>query len=130
MHKNADNLSERKVLALIGLIAASSLLLSVANIGMWGYVVILALYAGEHILSPFMSEILNNRAPQTQRATVLSVASFLKSLPYVGLAPIIGYLSMNNQLEIFLILWALLIAAAVLFYLSARKRDSRITFTE
>ena len=130
MHKNADNLSEKKVLTLIGLTAASGLLLSVANIGMWGYVVILALYAGENILQPFMSEILNNRAPEQQRATVLSVASFLKSLPYVGLAPVIGYLSTNNQLEIFLVVWAMLIIAAIVFYLSMRKRDSRITLAD
>ena len=130
MHKNADNLSEKKVLTLIGLTAASGLLLSVANIGMWGYVVILALYAGENILQPFMSEILNNRAPEQQRATVLSVASFLKSLPYVGLAPVIGYLSTNNQLEIFLVVWAALIIAAIVSYLSMRKRDSRITLAD
>lgn len=130
MHKNADDLSEKKVLVFIGLMAASSLLLSFANIGLWGYVVILALYAGEHTLQPFMSEVLNNRAPEEQRATVLSVASFFKSLPYVLLAPIIGYLNTNGKLEYFLITWTLLIFGAVVLYLSAKKKDTHIALTD
>lgn len=130
MHKNADNLSEKKVLVIIGLIAASSLLLSVANIGLWGYVVILALYAGEHVLAPFISEVLNNRAPEKQRATVLSVASFLKALPYVVLAPIIGYLSTHKQIEYFFVAWGVLIVVAVMFYISAKKHDAHISMTE
>ena len=130
MHKNADNLSEKKVLTTIGLLAGSSLLLSLANIGWWGYIVILALYAGEHILHPFLSEVLNNRAPETQRATVLSVASFFKTLPYVVLAPIIGYLSTNGKIEYFFIAWAMLIFGAVALYLSARKKDAHLSLAE
>lgn len=130
MHKNADYLSEKKVLVFIGLMAASSLLLSLANIGLWGYVVILALYAGEHISQPFISELLNNRAPEEQRATVLSVASFFKTLPYVLLAPIIGYLNTNGKLEYFLISWALLIFGAIILYLSAKKKDTQIALAD
>ena len=130
MHKNADKLSEKKVLTTIGLIASSSLLLSLANIGMWGYVVILTLYAGEHVLQPFLSEVLNNRAPEQQRATVLSVASFFKTLPYVILAPIIGYLSTNGKIEYFLAGWAVLIIIAVLVYLSAKKNDTYIALSD
>ncbi len=130
MHKNADNLSEKKVLTIIGLIAGSSLLLSLANIGWWGYVVILALYAGEHVLQPFLSEVLNNRAPEAQRATVLSVASFFKTLPYVILAPIIGYLSTNGKIEYFFVAWAMLIFGSVALYLSARKKDTHLSLAE
>ena len=130
MHKNADSLSEKKVLTTIGLIAASSLLLSLADIGMWGYIVILALYAGEHILQPFLSEVLNNRAPEQQRATVLSVASFFKTLPYVVLAPIIGYLSTNDRIEYFLVGWVALIIGAVLVYLSTKKNDTHIALID
>ncbi|MCG8670170.1 MAG: MFS transporter, partial [Pseudomonadales bacterium] len=57
MHKHAENLSEKRIIALISLGAAASLLLSLADIGVWGYAVILMLYAGEHILYPFMSEV-------------------------------------------------------------------------
>ena len=126
MHKNADKLLEKKVLLTIGLIAISSLVLSIANIGFWGYIVILSLYASEQVLNPYMSEVLNNRAPENQRATVLSVASFFKSLPYVLLAPLIGYLSSNNRIEYFFIIWAVAIFIALLVYLSAKKRDSFI----
>jgi undecaprenyl pyrophosphate phosphatase UppP len=88
--------------------------------------VILALYAGEHVLHPFMSEVLNDRAPEHQRATVLSVASFLRTLPYVVLAPIIGYLSTNHMLEYLFVLWAVLISGALFLYVSAKKQDARV----
>lgn len=127
MHKYAENMSERRVLTLISLGAAASLLLSLADIGMWGYFVIFALYAGEHVLYPFMSEVLNNRAEENQRATVLSVASFLRTLPYVVLAPIIGYLNTHNKLEYFLVSWALLIFVAILLYISLKKKDGFVS---
>jgi MFS family permease len=130
MHKKADSLSEKKVLMLIGISAAAGLLLSLANIGLWGYLVILVLYIGDNVLEPFISEILNNRASENQRATVLSVASFLRSLPYVVLAPVIGYLNTHGQLWIFLLIWPLLIIGSVMFYLSVRKRDLHIDFTD
>ena len=130
MHKYADSLSEKRVLTLISVLAATSLLLSVANIGWWGFFVILALYAGEHVLVPFMSEVINYRTDESQRATVLSVASFLRTLPYVALAPIIGSLNTQNRLEYFLIAWALLIAIAVATYLIFKKKDVKISLTK
>lgn len=130
MHKHADRMSEKHVVTLISLAAAASLLLSLANIGMWGYVVILVLYAGEYLLHPFMSEILNKHAPEDQRATVLSVASFLRTLPYVCLAPIIGYLSTHGSIEYFFVGWAALIGVASFLYLSRKKRDTQIGHVE
>lgn len=127
MHKYAENLSEKRVLLLISLLAAAGLLLSVANIGWWGYFVILTLYAGEHVLVPFMSEVINYRTDENQRATVLSVASFLRTLPYVGLAPIIGTLNSQNKLEYFLVSWAFLITIAVAIYLIFKKKDVKIS---
>lgn len=127
MHKNADNLSEKRVLTLIAGLAATSLLLSIANIGWWGYIVILTLYAGEHVLVPFMSEVLNYRTDESQRATVLSVGSFLRTLPYVALAPIIGSLNSQNKLEYFLVAWSILIAIAITVYLSLKKKDAKIS---
>jgi len=130
MHRHAENMSERRVITLISLAAASSLLLSLADIGAWGYFVIFALYAGEHVLYPFMSEVLNNRASEEQRATVLSVASFLRTLPYVALAPIIGYLNTHDQLEYFLIVWAILIFVAIVLYLTLKKKDAYVSMVE
>lgn len=122
-HKYADMMTEKKTLITIGFVAAASLLLALANIGVWGYVVILGLYAGDHILQPYISEILNNHAAEKQRATVLSVASFLRTLPYVVLAPLIGYLSTNGKLNYFLVTWAVLIACSLLVYLYSKKLD-------
>lgn len=130
MHRYAESMSEKHVLTLISLGAAASLLLSLADIGLWGYFVILALYAGEHVLYPFMSEVLNNHAPEEERATVLSVASFLRTLPYVILAPIIGYLNTHDNLEYFLIVWALFIGMAIVLYLSLKKKDEHISLVQ
>lgn len=126
MHKYAERLSEKKVLVFISISAASGLLLSLANIGMWGYIVIFTLYAGEYILYPFMSETINYHAPEKQRATILSVASFFRTVPYVLLAPIIGYLNTNGKLNYFLFIWAGLILIAVLIYLANKRNDEKI----
>lgn len=126
MHKYAERLSEKKVITFISIGAAAGLLLSLANIGMWGYIVILALYAGEHILYPFMSETVNYHTSENQRATILSVASFLRTLPYVVLAPIIGYLNTHRNLNYFLLIWPCLILLAVLVYLANKRSDDKI----
>lgn len=124
MHRYADNIREKRVITVISLSVVASLLFSIADIGMWGYLVIVMLYGGGHILQPFMSEILNNNAPGNQRATVLSVASFLRTLPYVGLAPLMGYLNSRGELSYFLVFWSLLILISLAIYLSAKKRDA------
>lgn len=130
MHKYAEKMSEKRVVTLISLSAASSLLLSIANIGMWGYLVIFILHAGEYIFHPFMSEIINNQVEENQRATVLSVASFLRTLPYIVLAPIIGYLNTHNNLEYFLIFWAVLICLVIFLYLFFKKKDTQVSLVE
>lgn len=130
MHKNAENLSEKRVITLIALSAIFGLLLSTPNLGWWGYFILLALYAGEHVITPFMSEVLNYRTEESQRATVLSVSSFLRTLPYVFLAPIIGSLNSNNKLEYFLVVWPILMAIATWIYLSRKKQDARISLVE
>lgn len=130
MHKNAENLSEKRVITLISVLAGCSLLLSIANIGWWGYFVVLTLYAGEHVLVPFMSEVLNYRTDENQRATVLSVSAFLRTLPYIALAPIIGVLNSQNKLEYFLIFWTVLIAISLTIYLSLKKKDIKISFVK
>jgi MFS family permease len=127
MHKFATSLSEKRVISVISLGAAASLLLSLLHIGVWGYLVILVLYVGEHALYPFMSETINYHSSEEQRATLLSVASFLKILPYVILGPIIGSLNTHHHLNYFLVSWALLIGLSVGLYLSMKKRDAHIS---
>jgi MFS family permease len=131
MHKYAEKISEKKVISLISLLAAFSLLMSIPNIGMWGYLVIFILYAGEHTLYPFMSEIINHQVEEeNERATVLSVASFLRALPYVVLAPVIGLLSTKGKLEYFFIIWAVLITFSVFLYLRAKKNDTKMSLVK
>lgn len=126
VHKYADRLSEKRALMLIALSAAAALLLSLANVGVWGFAVILTLYAGEYVLYTFMSDILNKNAPEKHRATVLSVASFLRMLPYVCLAPLIGFLNTHGQLHYFLIVWTLLICGATALYALAKRRGAEV----
>lgn len=130
MHKKAEKISEKSVLSIIGLVTVGSLLLSVLNVGLWGYFILLALYASEYILEPIMSEVLNKNAPEDQRATTLSVASFFKNLPYIVLAPLIGTLNTTNKLEYFLVGWALFVLVAVIIYLLGKRRDVRLTIDE
>jgi MFS family permease len=131
MHKYAEKISEKIVVSLLSLLAAFGLLLSIGDIGVWGCFVILITYAGEHLFHPFMSEIINNQVEEeNQRATVLSVAAFLRAVPYVALAPIIGSLNNNGKLQYFLIIWASLIILSVFIYLKFKKKDSKVNLGE
>lgn len=116
VHKYGERWREDRVFTTIALSAALALLVSIFDIGMWGYFVILALYVGSNVLYPFVSEVLNTRADKKHHATVLSVASFLKTVPYVFLAPIIGYLNAHGNLSYFLGTWAIGIVLALLLY--------------
>lgn len=129
MHRSAERLREKHVILAVGASAVLALLYAVGNVGAWGYIVILILTVGEQTLYPFMSEVLNRHAPEGRRATVLSVASFFRMLPYVVLAPVIGTLNLHGQLQYFLIGWALLLAACLLVYSRAKRRDTPIPVT-
>lgn len=126
MHKYAENLNEKRIIIWVALGVSVGLISSIFNIGMWGYLVILILYVGERTIYPFMSEVINNRIEENQRATALSVASFLRAIPYVFLAPLIGFLSTNNQIEYFFLGWPILIAIAVIVYLSLKKKGDNV----
>lgn len=120
MHTYAERMTEKHVFLTVGLSAVAALLLAIPNIGLWGYIVILVLYVGDTMIEPTMSESINNNASEKHRATVLSIASFLKTLPYVILALAIGYLNDNNQLGVFLVFWSLTIILALTLYLKKR----------
>ncbi len=117
MHIHAEKIDERIVIICVSLSVVFSLLISIFDIGIWGCLVIFMLYAGSNILHPFLSEIFNNKSSENHRATVLSVASFLRTLPYIGLAPLIGYYNGRNGLEYFLFLWSLLVVVVIVIYI-------------
>ncbi len=130
LHRYAGKVSEKRIITTISVLSGMSLLVSIFDIGVWGYFVILIFCLGENILYPFMSEVLNYRTSENNRATVLSVSSFLRTLPYVLLAPIIGSLNAMGKLEYFLVGWAIMIVVAVSVYLLHKKKDIQITLTE
>lgn len=116
LHKNGNRFHEKRVFSALATTTFFGLLLATRHIGAWGFVVIFAFYAGEHIFYPFMSDAINSKADEHQRATVLSVAAFFKSLPYVVLAPLIGYLNSRGKLSYFLVVWACFVALAFVVY--------------
>lgn len=124
MNKHAERLHEKRVLGTISVSLAAALLLSIIASGVLGVFVILIIYATDAVLYPFISEALNKHAPSKSRATVLSMASFIKAVPYIVLAPLIGWLNTIGRLDIFLLAWSILIAVAWLYYLSQKKRDT------
>ncbi len=126
MHKYAEKIDERIVIVSVSLSVALSLILSVFDIRIWGFMVIFILYAGGNILHPFLSEIFNSKTSDDKRATVLSVASFLRTLPYVALAPIIGYYNEHNKLEYFLFGWSFLVLVSVIVYIIQKNKDKKI----
>ena len=87
---------------------------------------ILSNLTGESLLYKAYHLSPNFHAPEKQRATILSVASFLRTLPYVVLAPVIGYLSTNGKLNYFLVIWPCLIYVAVFVYLGNKRTDDMI----
>jgi hypothetical protein len=116
MHRFAEKISEKLMLTILSFLVAGVLVLSTFNIHLLGILVILILYIGDGVMYPFVSEIINRHAPPDQRATAISVASFLRALPYVALAPLIGLLNMQGHLGAFLGIWAVLIILAWLIY--------------
>lgn len=124
MNKFAEKIHERRVLIYLVVSVSAALVASIAASGLLGVVIILALHLASGIIYPFMSEVVNKHAPSDKRATVISVASFLKTLPYVILAPLIGWLNTIGRLDIFLVGWAVLMIAALAYYLSKRKNDT------
>ena len=127
MNKYAEHLHEKRVLSVLAASVMLGLLMSVPDIGAIGIVVILIFSISDGIIYPLLSEILNKHSSDSQRATVISVASFIKTLPYVALAPLIGWLNTHGQLHWFLIGWSVLIFVAWVYYFVNKKRDSVIS---
>lgn len=126
LDRYAQKVNEKKIFVSVAIGTGLSLFAAVGDIGRLGLIVILVLYAGSKVLTPYMSEALNLRVQSKQRATVLSVASFLSTLPYIFLAPIIGHLNSQGKLEYFLIFWGAITFVAVFVYLKLKMRDVQL----
>jgi predicted MFS family arabinose efflux permease len=126
MHRFAEKISEKLMLTILSFLVAGMLILSMFDIRLIGVVVVLVLCMGSGVMYPFISEIINRHALHDQRATAISVASFLRTLPYVALAPLIGLLNTQGNLGIFLGVWTVLIILAWLIYFVHKRRDTII----
>ena len=121
LEKKLEHIEEWRFFTWIGLLCIASLIVSVWDIGYWGWWVLLALSISERVIHPFLSDGLNKHARESERATILSVGSFLKSIPYVLLAPLIGYLNHQGNLEYFLIFWSVVILVSLILYFRQKK---------
>ena len=112
MHKFTEKLS----VGFIVLFTVVSLVAGSFDIGKIGLLVILTIYVSEYLLQPVLSDGLNKHISPKHRATSLSAASFLKSLSYVALAPLIGFLNVRGRLHIYLIGMGLLFMLSLYVY--------------
>ena len=124
MNRYAERLHEKRIISLLSMSLVWALFTAIPGIPVIGLAVIVILYAADGILYPFISEVLHKHASDENRATVVSVASFLKTVPYVVMAPLIGWLNSIGRLDIFLVSWAILIVIAWLYYATQKKRDT------
>jgi hypothetical protein len=84
-------------------------------------VLIVALLAGSlsrNLFTPWIDAGVNEQVSSQYRATALSAVSFVRSVPYVVLAPLIGYISEVGKVSIFTFIYALAVALALLSYLA------------
>jgi MFS family permease len=124
MHKYAHHLSEKRALTMLCFAVCIVLIMSAYDIRLFGIAVIAVLYICDSALYPFISEAINHNTSSANRSTVISFASFLRALPYVLLAPVIGWLNTRGQLWLFLIFMAVLIMMAWVNYIIHKRRDS------
>lgn len=61
---------------------------------------LMALQVASYSLMPLLSTALNHQVSSQHRATTISAANFLQGLLYVLLAPLIGWLSLNGQINL------------------------------
>ncbi len=124
MARQAQYLHEKRVMNAIALGLITALLASVWASGALAIGVILLFFIVDAVLYPFISEALNTHISNKGRATALSVASFLKSIPYVLLAPLIGWLNTIGRLDVFLIGWSVVVIVALVYYNTQKKNDT------
>lgn len=120
-HRKIEHIRESPLITSLVLLSIFALLLSIFDLGYWWYIPLILLYTWDKILQPTLSDSLNKKIKEEHRATMLSVASFLRTLPYVWLAPLIGYLNTHQSLEVFFALWSILLIMALSLSLYLRK---------
>ena len=125
--KYVDRVPEKAAFATITLAAVIALLAAVFPVGHAGLVLVAVLFAGEYLIEPWISDGLNKHVSSRHRATALSTASFLKALPYVLLAPVIGALNVRGKLQYFLVGQALLCVIALVVYVLLERTKQTIS---
>lgn len=122
VHRIDRLISPRTIFITGTLVTVVALICAIVPLGNWGLFVIIALASG-HLMHPYLSEEIHRATDDSARATVVSVGSFLRILPYIGLAPLIGALNNAGALPIFLVGWSGLTLAALLYFLRKESAE-------
>lgn len=122
VHRIDRLISPRTIFITGTLVTVVALICAIVPLGNWGLFVIIALASG-HLMHPYLSEEIHRATDDSARATVVSVGSFLRTLPYIGLAPLIGALNNAGALPIFLVGWSGLTLAALLYFLRKESAE-------
>jgi MFS family permease len=120
LHKYDAIMTESRIIHSIGFLCIWGLLFSVFPIGYYGAIVIFILYAGQRLMYVKIADSIARKSSEVNRATMLSIYSFLRAFPYIFLAPILGYLNMQDNLWIFFVVWSIIILVSLV--LSRRLR--------
>jgi MFS family permease len=123
LEKRIDTIEEKSIFRILSITTVGSLIVSIWDIGYWGWIVLFILYISERIAHTYISDGVNKHSADNERATLLSVGSFLKWAPYILLAPLIWYLNTSDSLEYFLIGWSVVIVISLsIYYRLCRSR--------
>ncbi len=109
-HTVSKKLGNKKTLILFYLLYAISLILATIYLGYIGvgFIALMSLFGG--VPGPIMDYLINKEATSKNRATILSLNTFMSNLGYIIFAPLLGYLA-----NLYTIAFAFKISGILLF---------------
>jgi hypothetical protein len=76
----------------------------------------------EYLITPSIKSSVAEFLPDDQRATALSSMAFIKSGPYILLAPLLGYLSQAGKIQYVALVWGCLMLLCLYILYSRRQK--------
>ncbi|MEM6402237.1 MAG: MFS transporter [Cyanobacteria bacterium P01_D01_bin.116] len=99
--------TKKVFLSLVILLGLSYIFLGLIN-QLWGIIFIALIYFSRGIRSPLVLNCINQNLPSSIRATALSINSFMFRFGFVVIAPIVGWITDNYNLDTALYLLGLI----------------------
>ena len=99
--------TKKVLLGLVVLLGLSYIFLGLIE-QKWGFIFIALIYFSRGVRSPLVLNCINQNLPSSIRATALSINSFMFRLGFVVIAPIVGWITDNYNLDTALYLLGLI----------------------